>query len=252
MLGLSALLFALPVAYSIGTNGSLPAHTQMAAVFGVIAMMLPLRRLSAQALIHRSALVTALAVMCLPPLVAQVRSLTDPAFTYRLRVGIMDQQLPVRLGAVGDTLLVDPVTRDSIDALTRAMGNAGYTKGEPILDVTGDGPGLVYALGGRPVGVAWMIGGYSGSERVAAQVLNGVTEATLRQAWVISADENPRALRSWMILLRERIGGASPERVDSVRFLPQHRLDGGPPEPVTLSLWKPLAPGSVSAPEKAP
>ena len=47
------------------------------------------------------------------------------------------------MGATGDTLLVDALTRDSIDSLVRTMRDAGYRPGEPILDVTGDGPGLV-------------------------------------------------------------------------------------------------------------
>ena len=250
-LGLSILLFALPIAYSIGTNASLPGHTQMAAVFGMIGIMLPLRRLRGLALIHRSALAGALTLLCLPTLVSQLRSLTDPEFTYRLRVGLMDQRLPVVLGVAGDSLLVDTVTRESIDTLARGMRDAGYTAGEPILDVTGDGPGLVYALGGRPVGVAWLIGGYAGSDRVAALVLNSVPVATLRQAWVVSADDNPRALRSWEPLLRERAGGTSHRLAVSVPYVAQYR-DGLPVAPVALSLWKPTNPVRSMALEKMP
>ncbi len=239
-LGLTVLLFALPVAYSIGTNGSLPSHTQMAAVFAVVAMMLPLRRLWALGLIHRSALVAALAALCVPTLVSQLRSLDDPSFTYRLRTGLLQQQWPVALGAAGDTLRVDAATRSHLEALAAAMRDAGYTAGEPILDVTGDAPGLVYALGGRPVGVAWLIGGYAGSERVAALVLSSVPAETLRHAWVLSADGNPRALKTWATLLRERTGGTAHALAGRVPHLAQYRWDGAPPEPVMLSLWKPV------------
>ncbi len=211
----------------------------MAAVFAVVAIMLPLRRLRAVGLIHRSALVAALSALCLPTLVSQLRSLADHSFTYRSRTGLLEQRLPVALGAARNTLRVDVVTRDNIDALALAMRNAGYTAGEPILDVTGDGPGLVYALGGRPLGVAWLIGGYAGSERVAALVLNSVPAATLREAWVLSADENPRAVRSWALLLRERTGEASHALAGSVSYQAQYRWDGLPPQPLTLSLWSP-------------
>lgn len=246
-LGLSILLFALPVGFSIGTNGSLPAHTQMATIFGVAALMLPLRRLFALRLIHPVALSVALLALCLPTLVWQVRSLSDPSFTYRLRAGVMDQQSPVMLGTAGDTLWVDATTRDGIEALARSMRDAGYQAGEPILDVTGDGPGLVYALGGRPVGVAWLNGGYPGSERVAALVLNSVPVETLRQAWVLSADDNSRALRSWKSLLRERTGGAFHGPAGNVTYRPQLRWDSLSSQPVILSLWRP-----TTAPEPAP
>lgn len=251
-LGVTVLLFALPVVYSIGTNGSLPAHTQMAAVFGVIAIMLPLQRLWASDLIHPGALALALTVLCLPTLVSQWRSLTEPNFTYRLRAGLLDQRLPLVLGAAGDVLLVDALTRDNIAAISHAMGAAGYVAGEPILDVTGDGPGLVYALGGRPVGVPWLLGGYAGSERVAMVVLSTVPIATLRQVWILSADDNPRALRQWAPMLRERIGGPSHALAGSAPFVAQYRADGRPPEPLTLSLWRPTKPQRPAASRSTP
>ena len=238
-LGLSVLLFALPIAYSIGTNGSLPAHTEMAAVFGVVAMMLPLRRLFALRLIHPVALSIALVALCMPTLVSQLRSLSEPSSTYRLRVGVMDQRSPVRVGPVGDALLVDATTRDDIEALVRSMREAGYRPGEPVLDVTGDGPGLVYVLGGRPVGVAWLIGGYPGSEQAASLVFDSVPADTLRHAWVLSADDNPRALRSWASLLRERTRDAPRVLAATLPYRPQPRWDAMSSRPVTLSLWKP-------------
>ena len=249
--GLSVLLFALPICYSIGTNGSMPAHTQMAAVFAVVALMLPLRRLHTLGLIHGSAVMVALALLCLPMLVSQLRSLNDPNFTYRLRTGLLDQQLPVTLGLDGQVLRLDAATRDGLASLTQQMAAAGYRAGEPILDATGDGPGLVYALGGRPLGVAWMIGGYPGSERVAARVLDNVPVAELRRAWVLSADDNPRALRALPQWLRERTGGPGPQRAGSVLLVAQYRWDGLPPEPVTVTLWKPSVPTSAD-PEPPP
>lgn len=251
-LGLSILMFALPVAYSIGTNGSLPAHSQMAAVFGVMAILLPLRILSERALIHRSALAASLALLCLPTGVSQLRSLTDPDFTYRLRHGLIDQRFSLGLGAAGDSLLVDAVTHDAVAAFVRAMHDAGYVEGEPILDVTGDGPGLVYALGGRPVGVPWLIGGYLGSERVMALVLGRVPVTTLQRAWVVSADDNPRALQSWAPILQELAGGPSRALAGTAPYRAQYRWDGRPAEPLTLSLWRPIGLAPASMPERSP
>jgi len=242
---LSALLFALPICYSIGTNGSLPAHTQMATVFGVVALMLPLRRLHSLGLIHGSALAGALALLCVPMLVSQLRSLDDPAFTYLLRSGLLDQQYPMALGLDRNTLRLDSTTRDNLDALTQQMAAAGYRRGEPVLDATGDGPGLVYALGGRPLGVAWMVGGYPGSERVAARVIDGLPVAELRGAWMLSADDNPRALRSLPQRLSERTGEPGPRPAGSVRLVARYRGDNLPPELVTLTLWKPSAHSAI-------
>ena len=129
------------------------------------------------------------------------------------------------------------------------MLELGYQIGQPILDATGDGPGLVYALGGRPLGVAWLLGGYPGSERVAARLLDGLSVVDLRRAWLLSAADNPRALRALPQMIRERTGEPGPQPVASVRFLAQNRWDGLPPQPLTLTLWKPTV-ANTDAPDQ--
>lgn len=247
--GLSILLFVLPVCYSVGTNGSLPAHTQMAAVFAVVAMMLPLRRLHSLELIHGGAVMAVLTMLSLPMLVSQLRSLGDSAFTYRLRTGLLDQKFALELGAHRRPLHLDASTHDSLSELQHRMLELGYQIGQPILDATGDGPGLVYALGGRPLGVAWLLGGYPGSERVAARLLDGLSVVDLRRAWLLSAADNPRALRALPQMIRERTGEPGPQPVASVRFLAQNRWDGLPPQPLTLTLWKPTV-ANTDAPDQ--
>ncbi len=249
--GLSVLLFALPVCYSIGTNGSLPAHTQMAAAFAVMALMLPLRRLHALGLIHGAALAATLALLGLPMLIGQWRALEDPGSTYRLRSGLLQQDRALAMGGHGQSLKLDALTHDGLAELQARMAAAGYRPGDPVIDATGDGPGLVYALAGRPLGVAWMIGGYAGSECIAARILDQVPVAELRRAWIISADDNPRAIQALPRLVLERTGAPGPQRADSVRLVAQYRWDGLPPEPITMTLWKPSAavttpPGSAA------
>lgn len=243
--GLSALLFALPVCYSIGTNGSMPAHTQMATVFALVAMMLALQRLHSLGLIHRAAMTGALMLMGLPMLLAQLRSLDDAGQTYRLRTGLLGQNVPSLLGPERRALRLDDTTHNSLAALAKHMAAAGYRAGAPILDATGDGPGLVYALGARPLGVAWVIGGYPGSELVVARVLGRVPLADLRRAWVLTADDNPRSLKGLPQRVRDRVGEPGPQPAGSVRLVAQYRWDGTQPEAVTVTLWKP----SASAPE---
>ena len=248
--GLSVLLFALPICGSMGTNNDLPSHTQIAAVFGVVALMLPLRRLHTLGLIHGVALSVALAMLGLPVLAAQWRALSDPAFTYRLRTGLLDQDTVITLGPQARPLRLDGATRDSLVASRRQLAEAGFRAGDPMLDATGDSPGLVYALGGRPLGVAWLIGGYPGSERVAARVLDGVPVAELRRAWVLTGDGQPRALRGLLSALRQRTGEPGPEALFSFEYEAPYRQAGAGSVPPRLTLWRPAMPnlGAASSP----
>ena len=245
--GLSVLLFALPICGSMGTNNDLPSHTQIAAVFGVVALMLPLRRLHTLGLIHGVALSLALAMPGLPVLAAQWRALSDPAFTYRLRTGLLDQDAVITLGPQAQPLRLDGVTRDSMVALRRQLAEAGFRAGDPMLDATGDSPGLVYVLGGRPLGVAWLIGGYPGSERVAARVLDSVPVADLRRAWVLSGDAQPRALHGLLSALRQRTGEPGPEALFSFDYEAPYRPAGAASAPPRLTLWRPAMPLLVAA-----
>ena len=239
--GLTALLFSLPVCYSIGTNGSMPAHTQMATVFGLVALMLPVMRLHSLGLIHRAAMTGALMLMGMPMLLAQLRSLDDAGQTYRLRTGLLGQNVPSLLGPQHRELRLDETTHDGLAALAMHMGAAGYQAGDPILDATGDGPGLVYALGARPLGVAWVIGGYPGSQIVAARILGSLPLSDLRRAWVLSADDNLRSLQGLPQLVRARVGEPGPQPAGSVRLVAQYRWDGLSPAAVTVTIWKPSA-----------
>ncbi len=119
VVGLSLLLLAMPLCYSIGTNGSLAAHSRMAAGVALLALLLALHRLQGLGLIHPAALATALALPCLPLLGSQWRALTDPAATYRLGTGLADQQLPIVLGRERSSLRLDAATRAGVLALTR-------------------------------------------------------------------------------------------------------------------------------------
>lgn len=239
---LTLLLFAMPVAYSIGTNNSLPAHTQMATVFGIVAVLLPLHRLYLRGSLSPSALSLCLAVLSTPTLVGQLRSMQDATQTYRLRTGLLEQSQLLALGAHGGEVLVDPVTRTDLESLVHALRSSGYTPGEPILDMTGDGPGLVYVLGGRPVAVAWLLGGYPGTARVADWVVAHAPEATLRRAWVIGADDrHARAVSGWRDLLRQRLGADSHRQLALLAFRPQYAWSGPRAVPVMLSVWKPAA-----------
>lgn len=77
---------------------------------------------------------------------------------------------------------------------------------------------------------------------------------------MLSADANPRALKSWSTLLHDQTGDASYALYGSVPYRGQYRWDGVPPEAILLSVWKPIVmasgktPGSVpaKAPERPP
>ena len=123
-LALMALLFALPIAFSFGTNMPVLEHSKMAAVFAITALFLRLQRLARLGILAPSVLGVCLVALCIPTLVIQLKAALDVQYTYRQRSALAEQTIPVRLGAAGNTLLVDASTRETLQSVLsqRASG----------------------------------------------------------------------------------------------------------------------------------
>lgn len=236
---LMALLIAMPIAYSFGTNMSVLDHSKMAAVFPVTAISLQLIRLVRLGVLGQPALIVCLTALCLPPLAIQVRAATDVDYTYRQLSALGKQTMPVQLGPVGITLLVDAETHKSLNSVIGAARAAGLVTGEGILDFTGDGPGLVYALGGRPLGKAWLLGGLRGSSAVAANMIEMLPEEEVRSAWLLSSDNNPRAIKGWPQMLEARVGRDSHALMATVTIRAPYSWGADAPDRQTVQIWKP-------------
>lgn len=235
----AGLLFALPLAYSFGTDMPVLRHSQMAAVFPVAAVVLQLQRLAQLGLLARPGLAACLAALCLPTLQIQSRAATELKYTYRQFSPLGQQRLPVPLGPKQEVLLVDTQTREILHSITAAARAAGFAAGDAILDFTGDFPGLAYALGGRPVGSSWLIGGYPGSEAMAAYVLGQLPPETLRRSWLLSSENSPRAIKIWHQILAARVGSNAHGLVATVNIRAPYRRQKDDPETLAISLWKP-------------
>jgi hypothetical protein len=240
-IGITCLLFFLPVAFSFGTNISVLVHSQMATVFGVVALLIRLQRLADQRQITRLALVVSLAVLCVPTLVIQLQNAFDAQHAYRLRTALIHQTVPTRVGLAKTQLLLDTTTRNVLVAINSAGGAAGFTPQQQVLDLTGDGPGLIYALGGRPLGVAWLSGGYSGSEITANHLIARLPLGALQHAWLLTSSTNPRRIIGWQRMLDERLGAGAHEWVTTVRMRSPYGWRGNAPEPADVDIWRPRA-----------
>lgn len=236
---LMALLFALPIAFSFGTNMSVLAHSRMVAVFPVTAILLMLLRLERLAILVNPAVVVCLAALCLPTLVFQLKAATDIHYTYRQLSALGKQSFPVRLGAADNTLLVDAATRETLQSIIGAARAAGLPPGQAILDFTGDGPGLIYAIGGQPMGQAWLLGGYPGSQAIATRVVETLPVQALRKAWLLSSDNNPRAINGWQKILEARVGPDTHALVATVAIRAPYRWGEDAPDRLTVQIWEP-------------
>jgi len=234
------LLLILPLALSFGTNMPVLAHAKTNAAFAVLAVLAALVSAARETALPRPTLVAALAVLCLPGLAYQWRAATQADQSYRQMQPLAEQHVSVLLGMAQTRLQVDSETARGLQEVGRVMFSAGWTMGTPVLDFTGDGPGWIYAMGGQPVGLAWLLGGYPGSEKTAARVLQVQAPELLQRSWLLTSDANPRRISNWRELLAQRLGANTHEKVATVMLVAPYRWGPDAPARIDLQLWRPL------------
>lgn len=100
----------------------------------------------------------------------------------------------VQITQPGSELRVSRPFADYIRNLTQIAKQNGFKPGEPMIDLTGHYPGALFAIGAKSIGLAWMIGGYKGSEKFAIAALDRVSCEELGKAWVLTEPSGPRKL----------------------------------------------------------
>jgi hypothetical protein len=112
--------------------------------------------------------------------------LAATAAPYRLNPPLLTQDQPVTVG--GGQLRVDAPTLAFITTLRGDAAAAGFVPGTPVLDFSGDTPGIAVLLGGRSPVYPWLVGGYPFSERFAATIIADMTPAERQSAWLVYSD----------------------------------------------------------------
>jgi hypothetical protein len=244
---IALLLLCAPVALAFGTNnnywhwGSARASFFWVAGGLVLAAGVLDRRRFVQV-----ALVAALAVQFITMQFAQWGR-SDP---YRQVETIDSQRAAVDINTSGASLAVGGEAAAYIDGLRTDAQISGYQPGTPVLDVTGQSPGLIYALGGTAVGRVWFPGGYyDGVERAAAGYVSLESCTTLARAWVLWEPTGQRRLDTEFL---HNVGIDIPRGYvpASIRQRPRTTVTSHPPLTVLLRPTR-TTDAAVSACERA-
>lgn len=250
-LALMVLLMVSPVAFSFGTNMPVLAHSAIASLFVFTGIFLRLYRLADARTISSAALASSFALLCIPALATQWLALTDIRYNYRQAAPLGLQDTPLVLGTGGSTVRVDRQIAASLLRMQEMVRKAGMPAGQDMLDLTGDGPGVIYAIGARPLGSPWMLGGYPGSPATIERVIQKVETARVRAAWLITSTDNPRRISNWRAIMEGKIGPDTHRLAGSIEIVNPHAVVKGEPATVNLQLWKPAGePASVTAAAK--
>ena len=187
-LTLTAALVCLPMCCAIGTNGDLWLAAGKYSVFWVlaaVAILLPVIRADGWQVLTPTVLV-AVALSAVPLVLAMQHPYRQPG-------RVWDYTEPVRLGG-GDELRVSTPTAGAIQDLREIARSAGMSAGDPVVDLTGQAPGLVFALDGEAVNSPWVPGALSGSTDLLRRSVDSLSCQEVAESWLLDQPGGPRSV----------------------------------------------------------
>lgn len=191
-IALALVFLMLPHAYAFGTNGNywiIGAHAGLFWILGGIAILGPL---GSSAGLHAILVPLALAGQLVT--VALINTgITTP---YRQPEPLWRNGYVAEFGNSGQRLVLSNDFGRYIDVAVKTAMAAGFKKDTPVIDLTGQSPGILYAMGADNIGQAWMIGGYPGSDALAEASLKKVPCTKLARAWLLLEEDGPRHISS--------------------------------------------------------
>lgn len=132
-------------------------------------------------------------------------------------------------------LILSEASSNTIKSWSQLAHKSGFKPNTPIIDLTGNSPGISYILNAKSIGQAWSLGGYPGSGPFLTASLEKAACSDLSKAWIIKPEATyPRRIPESSL---EVLGIAFDEDYQLVGIVNDTR--NGLQQPNKIGLYKP-------------
>lgn len=187
----SALVFlVMPYIYAFGTNGNYWQAGGNAAIFWLLSSLILLNPFARA----RNELVF------LVPIILATQFLTATLLQkglespYRQSQALRLNATAIEIGMPGSILVLSNGYAKYVENAKNTALRAGFIANTPVIDMTGQSPGILYAIRAENIGQAWTIGGYPGSADLAKAALNRTSCEKIASAWVLLETDGARSI----------------------------------------------------------
>jgi hypothetical protein len=191
-LAMALVFLVLPHAYAFGTNGNYWAAGASAGLSWVLGGITILGPMAASA--NLGTILLPLALCCQLITVALIH--TGIEAPYRQPQPLWKNDYTTEFGRSNQKLVLSDQFGRYVDQAVRTATEGGFKKDTPVIDLTGQSPGILYAMQANSIGQAWIIGGYPGSDALAEASLRSVPCTELAWAWLLLEADGPRQISS--------------------------------------------------------
>jgi hypothetical protein len=180
----------LPAAFSFGTNANYWVGCSQAGCFLVLAGLIFLREIPTNVRIGAVLFPVAIGTQALSLIQVQA-ALENP---YRQPQSLLLAAHEIVLGHGASKLYVSEGFARYLDDAIKLAHQSAFTEGTPVVDLTGQSPGTLYAIGAANIGQPWTVGGYPGSAGLATIMLGKASCDDLGRSWLLSEPGGPRSI----------------------------------------------------------
>lgn len=232
--GIALLFLVMPHIYAFGTNGNYWESGGQAGIFWLLAGVTLLGPIAVEKATWSFALPLSLAVQVVTAIVLQ-GVMQKP---YRQPQPVALNDTTIEIGPRRSALRLSAGYADYIREAESSARNAGFKPGDAIIDLSGQSPVILFALGAENLGTPWIIGGYPGSLQFARATLERVSCEKIAAAWVLYEANGPRSIP---LELMQDLGAAFPGQYKEVATWKTARGAGGYEEIRVQHLFQPTA-----------
>jgi len=188
--GIAFLFLAMPYIYAFGTNNNYWQAGSAVSIFwllGGLVFLSPFMRIRGGWSFSIPLVLTAQTVSAV---LLQI-GMEQP---YRQTQPLRLNNHSTEIGTTNSSLVLSAGYAKYLEDAKSAARHAGFRPGFPVIDLTGQSPGILYALKAESIGQAWTVGGYQGSLKFAIAGLNRVPCEKIAAAWVLFEPDGPRGI----------------------------------------------------------
>ena len=230
---IAALFLAMPYIYAFGTGSNYWKVGSSAAIFWVLASLTLLGPLIRDRASLRLLLPLALSVQTVTATLIQT-GLEQP---YRQPSPLRFNASNLEIGLQGSALMLSDGYAEYISTAMAVAKKAGFEPNTALIDLSGQSPGILYALGAKSIGQAWTIGGYRGSLKLAEVALTHTSCEEIAVSWILFEQDGPRSIPSELM---QSLGADFPNDFERVGTWQTAEGAGGFPDRRTQDLYRPL------------
>jgi len=235
---LALLFFALPHIYSFGTTSNYWARGTSVSIFWLLAALIILAPL----LREKAKWSFAIPLVITAQTVTAILLQTGLEHPYRQPHSLRLNDSIAEIGSTGSNLVLSAGYAQYVENAKAAAKRAGFEAGTPMIDLSGQSPGILFALRAESIGQAWIIGRYPGSLNLARAALGRASCRQIAAAWVLFEPDGPRSIP---VEVMDSLGAEFPANYKVAGSWQTAEGAGGYAASRTQVLYSPVAPNET-------